>query len=179
MTAIVQSGRLTVERSDIAPWFGQQGGGMQYRFFSPTGKELSQGDLIGLGVIRKVGSRTMVDQPQAPPEFVALRAEGEARGFVYGMDFFVWGVPGNGSSESIIFGCEGADYTVTYSDMGRERRLYASASYDDAKRRFFDEVARLAGPRGRGPLAGKPAQTGYEGMTQEQVYEQLKRQGYF
>lgn len=52
---LVQSGRFTVERSDIAPWFGQPGGGVQYRFFSPTGKELTQGDLLGLGIIRTAG----------------------------------------------------------------------------------------------------------------------------
>lgn len=54
--SFVQSGRFTVERSEIAPWFGQDGGGVQYRFFSPTGKELTQAELLGLGIIRKVGS---------------------------------------------------------------------------------------------------------------------------
>ena len=121
----------------------------------------------------------MSDQRPAPPEFVALRTEGEALGFEYGTDFFIWWVPGFVSSETIIFGMDGPDYTVTYSDMGQERRLFASPSFDEAKGRFLDEVARLAGPRGRGPLAGQPAQSRYEGMTQDEVYEQLKSQGYF
>ena len=121
----------------------------------------------------------MVDQRQAPPEFVAMRDEGEALGFEYGTDFFIWWVPGNGSSESVIFGVDGDDYTVTHSDMGQERRLYASSSFEEAKSRFFDEVARLAGPRGRGPLAGQPTRTGFEGMSQQEVYEHLQAQGYF
>lgn len=120
-----------------------------------------------------------VDARPAPPEFVALRAEGESLGFEYGTDFFVWWVPGFVSSETIIFGVDGQDYTVTYSDMGQERRLATVPSFEDAKKRFFDEVARLAGPRGRGPLAGQPAHSRFEGMTQEEVYEHLKAQGYF
>ena len=121
----------------------------------------------------------MSDHHPAPPEFVALRVEGEELGFEYGTDFFVWWVPGFVSSETIIFGIDGQDYTVTYSDMGQERRLFASLSFGEAKTRFFDEVARLAGPRGRGPLAGQPAHSRFEGMTQDEVYEQLKAQGYF
>lgn len=121
----------------------------------------------------------MAESRPAPPEFLALKAEGEALGFEYGMDFFIWWVPGDLSSETIVFGVDGESYTVTYSDMGRERQLYASASFGDAKRRFLDEVARLAGPRGRGPLAGQPTRSRWDGMTPEQVYEQMKAEGYF
>ena len=114
-----------------------------------------------------------------PPEFSVLRADGETLGFEYGTDFGIWWVPGFLSSEVIIFGVDEEDYTVTYSDMGQERRLFASPSFAAARRLFLEEVARLAGPRGRGPLAGQPAQSRYDGMTQEEVYEQLKSEGYF
>lgn len=114
-----------------------------------------------------------------PPELVALKGEGEALGFQYGTDFFVWRVPGDVSSEVIIFGMDGQGYTVTYSDMGHDRRLYRSASFGDAKARFFAEVARLAGPRGRGPLAGQPRRSRWEGMTPVEVYEAMQAEGLF
>lgn len=47
---LVQAGRITVEESRVARAFGQDGGGMQYRFFS-NGVEMTQGDLVSAGVL--------------------------------------------------------------------------------------------------------------------------------
>ncbi|MCW2819549.1 MAG: hypothetical protein JWR42_2336 [Marmoricola sp.] len=41
----IRDGSVRVEQSEVAPAFGQHGGGMQYRFLDENGKALSQGDL--------------------------------------------------------------------------------------------------------------------------------------
>jgi hypothetical protein len=51
---VVQTGRITVEESKIAGWFGQSGGGIQYRFLLAGGRPLSQAELVALKIIRKV-----------------------------------------------------------------------------------------------------------------------------
>ena len=48
-------GTVRVERSEVAPHFGQQGGGVQYRFVDADGQPLSQGDLAERGIIRTGG----------------------------------------------------------------------------------------------------------------------------
>ena len=47
----LQDGSVTIERSEVAPAFGQEGGGHQYRFLDADGTPLSQGDLVDRGII--------------------------------------------------------------------------------------------------------------------------------
>ncbi|GAA3818901.1 TNT domain-containing protein [Cellulomonas soli] len=51
----VKDGLLTIETSEIAPWFGQPGGGVQHRFFIGT-RELTQKELIDGGLLTRVGT---------------------------------------------------------------------------------------------------------------------------
>jgi hypothetical protein len=44
-----------IEQSQAAPWFNQPGGGMQYRIIRPDGKTGSVEELLGFGVLRRVG----------------------------------------------------------------------------------------------------------------------------
>jgi hypothetical protein len=44
-----------IEESQAAPWFHQPGGGTQYRIIRPDGKTGSVDDLLGFGVLGKVG----------------------------------------------------------------------------------------------------------------------------
>ncbi len=48
---LVRSGSVSVERSTVAPWFGQPGGGVQYRFFDPSGEVYTMKGLINAGII--------------------------------------------------------------------------------------------------------------------------------
>ena len=43
---LVRNGSIDIESSTIAPWFGQPGGAVQYRFFAPNGDVMTQADLI-------------------------------------------------------------------------------------------------------------------------------------
>ena len=47
------SGRLRLEESRIAPWFGQPGGGQQYRFLDAEGNPLKAFELEQRGIIRE------------------------------------------------------------------------------------------------------------------------------
>ena len=47
----LEDGTVRVERSEVAPHFGQEGGGVQYRFVDAEGRPLSQGDLVERGII--------------------------------------------------------------------------------------------------------------------------------
>lgn len=47
----LQSGDIRIERSEVAPAFGQDGGGVQYRFLDSNGDALSQRDLVERGII--------------------------------------------------------------------------------------------------------------------------------
>lgn len=125
---------------------------------------------------------TRVDQhlTEPPAEFVALRDECDRLGYLNGVDYFLWHVPASLSSELVELGVEDGTYRVWYRDLGRRRELAATADFGEARRVFLDEVARLAGPRGRGPYAGQEAPPShYEDMSPQDVYEQLRRDGYF
>lgn len=52
----LHSGEVRLEKSDIAPWFGQEGGGVQYRFLDSAGNPLSQAQVDALGIIKRTGS---------------------------------------------------------------------------------------------------------------------------
>lgn len=97
----------------------------------------------------------METSPAVPPELAALRAEAEAQGFVWGMDFAIAFMPAQLSSELILFGMDDDEYVVRYSDMGTKRVLFRSADFAAARETFLDEVAWLAAPRGRGPYVGR------------------------
>ena len=47
----LQDGSVRIERSEVAPAFGQDGGGVQYRFIDSDGNALSQADLDRRGII--------------------------------------------------------------------------------------------------------------------------------
>ena len=47
----LQDGSVRIERSEVAPAFGQEGGGNQYRFLDADGTPLSQGELVERGII--------------------------------------------------------------------------------------------------------------------------------
>jgi len=47
----LQDGSVRIERSEVAPAFGQEGGGNQYRFLDADGEPLSQGELVRRGII--------------------------------------------------------------------------------------------------------------------------------
>ena len=47
----LQDGSVRIERSEVAPAFGQDGGGVQYRFLDENGDALSQRDLVERGII--------------------------------------------------------------------------------------------------------------------------------
>jgi hypothetical protein len=47
----LQDGSVRIERSEVAPAFGQDGGGVQYRFMDADGNALSQRELVERGII--------------------------------------------------------------------------------------------------------------------------------
>ena len=47
----LQDGSVRIERSEVAPAFGQDGGGVQYRFMDAEGNALSQRELVERGII--------------------------------------------------------------------------------------------------------------------------------
>lgn len=113
-----------------------------------------------------------------PPELVALHDEAVGAGFEDGMDFLIQGIHAHMSSELILLSRDGDEYVVDYQDMGRYTELMRSTSFDAIRPRFLSEVARLAGPRGRGPTAGQPAATPYDGWTYERRLEEMRRRGF-
>ncbi|MFS0706356.1 TNT domain-containing protein [Cellulomonas sp. 179-A 9B4 NHS] len=48
---LVTSGAVRIEESTIAPWFGQPGGGVQYRFLDPSGEPIPAWKLLDLKVL--------------------------------------------------------------------------------------------------------------------------------
>jgi hypothetical protein len=117
--------------------------------------------------------------PDPPPEFVEVYREAEGLGYLNGTDFQVWYIPASLSSELIVLGFEGPDYAVWYRDLGQNRLVVRTADFTRARQEFLAELARLAGPRGRGPYAGTSAPGRYDGMTPEQAYAAMQQEGYF
>lgn len=109
--------------------------------------------------------------PSPPKEFLALRAECEGLGYLWGMDFFIWYIPAVVSSEFIMFGLLGDDYAVSYSDMGHHRLVFRSPDFAPAREAFLEELAWLAAGRGRGPYVGRKsrAQAIADSMTVEEA----------
>lgn len=116
---------------------------------------------------------------EPPPEFVALKEEAEAQGCLYGMDFGIWYIPTMLSSEVLIVGLDGDEYTLRYSDMGHKRELFRSSDFAAFREQFLEEAARLAGPRGRGPYAGQPERDEYYGLTKRETFEKMQKKGLF
>lgn len=121
----------------------------------------------------------MSDTFVAPPEFHSLKREAESRGFTYGLDFFVWGIPSMISSEVIVFGVESGEYTVTYRDLGEDHPLARDSDFAVASTAFLEEIARLAGPRGRGPYANEPERSRYDGLSRKEAFELMQAEGKF
>lgn len=64
----------------MAPAFGQDGGGVQYRFFDENGETLSQGDLADRGIITKM-NELRVHPPAADAASVGVDPRAGAAGF--------------------------------------------------------------------------------------------------
>ena len=115
--------------------------------------------------------------PSERGELLALKEEAERLGCAYGMDFYVHSFPGFTSSEVIMLDVDGDEYVIVYSDMGREDELGRTRDPAVARELFLEKLARMAGPRGRGPYAGMPPRSRFEGMSQREAYEAMQREG--
>ncbi|WP_456826778.1 hypothetical protein [Cellulomonas sp. P5_E12] len=115
--------------------------------------------------------------PAPPPEFVELHDECLRLGYLYGLDYFIWHIPAELSSELIVLGLDGDSYTVSYRDMGTQRLLLRTDDFAVARARFLDELGWLAGPRGRGPYVGRKsrAEVQAESWTVEEATEDFYR----
>lgn len=120
----------------------------------------------------------MEPTPEVLAELVALRDEGERRGFSYGLDFAISYVAVAMSSELVVLTIDDGAFVVSYRDMGQNREVARAATVADVAEPFLEEVARLAGPRGRGPYAGQEPPDPFAGMTREQVVEEYRRRGF-
>jgi Tuberculosis necrotizing toxin len=61
----LRDGSIRIEESEVAPAFGQEGGGLQYRFLDEDGRALSQGDLADRGIITRMDELRV--RPPAEP----------------------------------------------------------------------------------------------------------------
>ena len=117
--------------------------------------------------------------PPASPELQGLHQDAEALGYQPNMDFVVRGIPGFNSSELIILVEEEGHYIVYYQDMGRSREVARSSEFSVIRTRFLEELANLAGPRGRGPTAGQKREDPYEGMSVDERVSAMRKLGKF
>lgn len=115
----------------------------------------------------------------ASPQLQELYKEAVALGYQPKMDFAIKGIPGHLSSEIIILIQEDDSYVVFYRDMGQSREVARSSDLSVIRTHFFDELADLAGPRGRGPWAGRKRPSRFEGMSQEERIAALEKLGFF
>ena len=116
--------------------------------------------------------------PASPP-LQELYKEAVALGYQPNMDFVVRGIPGFNSSELIILVEEEGHYIVYYQDMGRSREVARSSEFSVIRERFLEELADLAGPRGRGPMAGQKRKDPYAGMTVDERVAAMRKLGKF
>lgn len=115
----------------------------------------------------------------ASPQLQELHKETVDLGYEPGLDFSIRGIPQRLSSELIVLAQEGDVYVVYYRDMGRSREVARSSELDVIRTHFFDQLADLAGPRGRGPWAGRKRPSPYEGMSTEERIEAFRKLGWF
>ncbi|WP_309134927.1 hypothetical protein [Cellulomonas sp.] len=117
------------------------------------------------------------------PELVALQQDAERRGYVYGTDFVVRGVPTTASSEVVVIGREGDHYVVTYRDMGRDRERVRTRDLVAARAVFFEELERLGRPWAPAPADDVPTRgtAGAEPVTRSprEGFEEAQRGGLF
>lgn len=117
------------------------------------------------------------------PELVALKQDAERRGYVYGTDFVVRGLPTTASSEVVVVDTQGDDYVITYRDMGRDRERVRTHDLTAARAVFFEELERLRRPWAPAPADDVPARgtTGPERVTRtpREAFEQAQREGLF
>lgn len=119
------------------------------------------------------------DSVTASPQLQDLYKEAVVLGYQPSMDFAIKGIPGHLSSELIVLIQEDDSYIVYYRDMGRSREVAQSPELDVIREHFFDQLADLAGPRGRGPWAGRKRPSPYEGMSTDERIEALRKLGWF
>jgi len=112
------------------------------------------------------------------PALAALREECVRAGYLEGVDFHVDGFPTVLSSEYIDLDVDGGQYRVRYADMGSKRVIATATSVAGVRQVFLDELARLAGGRGRGPEAGRHDRptSWRETMTEDELIARFKRE---
>lgn len=87
----------------------------------------------------------MNDDAIAPdPAVLVVAAECERRGYVYGLDYGVSGVPGFIGSDAVLLGRDGLEYVVWCEERGRRLETARSANLDEVTPDFFDAVAQSA-----------------------------------
>ena len=115
----------------------------------------------------------------APPPLQELHQEAVDLGYEPGLDFSIRGIPQRLSSELIVLAQEGDVYVVYYRDMGRSGEIARSSELSVIRAHFLDELANLAGPRGRGPMAGQKRRDPYEGMSVDERVSAMRKLGKF
>lgn len=108
----------------------------------------------------------------------ALREECLCAGYLEGLDFHIDGFPTVLSSEYVDLDVTGGTYRVRYADMGSKREVGVTPSLTAARRVFLDELARLAGGRGRGPRAGERDRpvSWRETLTEDELLARFERE---
>lgn len=114
--------------------------------------------------------------PQIAETLRLARTECLSKGFLEGLDFHVEGFPASLSSEYCELGHADGAYEVRYCDMGERRVLTRTASADEARTAFVDEVGVLAADRGHGSAAARPPEKSWVvGLTDEEAMAEYKR----
>lgn len=115
----------------------------------------------------------------APPELLELKKECDARGFMSVSDYRIVGVTSGSAGDTMVFGIHDGKYVVAYDEKGSLRTLFTSSSFEDAKRRFLEDLAGTAWGHGWRTPDGREPPGRYDGMTPRQVFEEMQKEGYF
>jgi hypothetical protein len=75
----IKDGSVRIEESEVAPAFGQDGGGLQYRFLDENGHAISQGDWRRMASSRRWTSPACTRPTPAPVSTAALGRQGSVR----------------------------------------------------------------------------------------------------
>jgi len=81
----IKDGSIRIEESEVAPAFGQDGGGTQYRFLDENGDAIKQGALKEDGIITKMDELRVHPQPDASGPGFDRRAASTGFGATYGI----------------------------------------------------------------------------------------------
>ena len=81
----IKDGSIRIEESEVAPAFGQDGGGLQYRFLDENGDAIKQGDLAKDGIITKMEDLRVHPQPDTGGPGFDGRVAASGFGATYGL----------------------------------------------------------------------------------------------